>query len=57
MGSYDIARIDLRTFAVRWIRGVGSAPRHLVLGPAGNFLYATLNGEGRVAKVDVRHRA
>ena len=53
MGSYDIARIDLRTFAVHWIRGVGSAPRHLVLGPSGNFLYATLNGEGRVAKVNV----
>ena len=53
MGSTTSRGVDLRTFAVHWIRGVGSAPRHLVLGPAGHFLYATLNGEGRVAKVDL----
>ena len=43
--------VDLSRFTVRWIQGVGSGPRHLVVDPAGRWLYATLNGEGRVAKV------
>ena len=53
MGSTHLARIDLKTFAVSWIDGVGvgtAAPRHR---PAGNFLYATLNAEGRVAKINL----
>ena len=52
MGSYDIARIDLRSFAVSWFRGVGSAPRHLVLSPDGRRLFVTLNGDDRVIAVD-----
>ncbi len=54
MGSSDIARVDLRTFAVSWIRGVGNAPRHLVLDPVDSrYLYVTLNGENDIAKVDL----
>ena len=52
MGTHDIARVDLTTFAVSWIRGVGGGPRHLVLSPDGASLYVTLNAEGKVAKVD-----
>ncbi len=52
MGTHDIARVDLTSFAVSWIRNVGSGPRHLVLSPDGTALYATLNGDGKVAKID-----
>ena len=53
MGTSDVAKIDLATLGVGWIRGVGGAPRHLVMDPAGQFLYATLNGDGQVAKIDL----
>jgi YVTN family beta-propeller protein len=53
MGTSDIAKVNLSTFGLRWIRGVGSGPRHLVLDPGGRYLYVTLN-EGSVAKIDVR---
>ena len=33
--------------------GVGANPRHLVMDPAGDYLYATLNGDGKVAKIDL----
>jgi YVTN family beta-propeller protein len=52
MGSSDIAKVDLASFAVTWIRGVGRGPRHLVLSPDDRYLYATLNGEGTVVKID-----
>jgi YVTN family beta-propeller protein len=52
MGSTDIARIDLHTFALSWFRGVGLSPRQVVLDPTGRYLYATLNGESRVVKID-----
>src|SRR5262249_36133937 len=32
------------------------SPRHLCIDPAGKYLYATLNGEGRVAKIDLTTR-
>jgi YVTN family beta-propeller protein len=54
MGTTNIARIDLRTFAVRWLRGVGSSPRHLCISPDDRWLYVSLNGEGTVAKIDLR---
>ena len=44
--------IDLQSLKLRWLRGVGAA-RHLVIGPQGSFLYATLNAEGRVAKINL----
>jgi YVTN family beta-propeller protein len=52
MGSFDIARIDLRTFALSYFRGVGNSPRHLVLSKDGRRLFVTLNGDNRVAAVD-----
>jgi len=36
-----------------WIEGVGRGPRSVVLSPDDKFLYATLNGEGRVIKIDL----
>lgn len=39
------------------IPGVGGGPRHLVLDPTGRWLYATLNADGTVAKIDLRTRA
>ena len=56
MGSTRIARIDLDTYAVSWISGVGLGPRHLVLSPDGRYLYATLNKEGSVVKIDTTTR-
>ena len=52
MGSTRIAKVDLGTYAVSWINGVGLGPRHLVISPDGKYLYATLNKEGSVVKVD-----
>jgi YVTN family beta-propeller protein len=37
---------------VSWISGIGQGPRHLVISPDGAALYATLNAEGKVAKID-----
>ncbi len=38
---------------IGWIEGVGRGPRSVVLSPDDKFLYATLNGEGRVIKIDL----
>ncbi len=38
---------------IEWIEGVGRGPRSIVLSPDNKFLYATLNGEGRVIKIDL----
>lgn len=56
MGSYDIAAINLKDFAVDWLRDIGHSPRHLNLDPDGKYLYTTLNGEGQVAKIDLASR-
>ena len=53
MGSYDVAVLSLKTFALSWLRGVGRSPRTVLIDSAGQYLYATLNGEGSVAKVDL----
>ncbi len=52
MGSFDVARIDLNTFALSYFRGVGNSPRHLVLSNDGTRLFVTLNGDNRVVSVD-----
>ena len=52
MGSTRIAKVDLGTYAVSWINGVGLGPRHLVISPDGKYLFATLNKEGSVVKID-----
>lgn len=38
---------------VAWLEGIGRGPRSIVLSPDDQFLYATLNGEGRVIKIDL----
>ena len=53
MGTRDIAKLDLATLTLTYIRNVGDAPRHLVMDPSGQFLYATLNGDGQVIKIDL----
>lgn len=52
MGGSDVARVDLATGAVSWIRGVGAGPRHIVIAPDGGALFVTLNKAGQVAKID-----
>ncbi|MDH3731747.1 MAG: hypothetical protein OES13_11620 [Acidimicrobiia bacterium] len=54
MGGRDIAVVWLgEPYPVQYIRNVGASPRHLVLDPAGRYLYATLNGSGQVIKIDL----
>ena len=53
MGSYDVAVMNLKSFAISWLRGVGRSPRTVLIDSTGRYLYATLNGEGSVAKVDI----
>ena len=55
-GQLDIAVVDLTDFSLSWISGVGSGPRHLCMAGNGKYLYATLNGEGNVAKIDPKTR-
>ena len=40
-------------FEIGWLRDVGRGPRSVVLSPDDSTLYATLNGEGRVIKIDL----
>jgi YVTN family beta-propeller protein len=44
---------DLDHLHVETLTGIGNAPRHLVLDPDERYLYATLNGEGVVVRVDL----
>ncbi|MEE8332025.1 MAG: YncE family protein, partial [Acidimicrobiia bacterium] len=54
MGGRDIAVVWLaEPHPVEYIRNVGASPRHLVLDPGGQYLYATLNGSGQVIKIDL----
>lgn len=54
MGSYDVAVINLKTFEISWLKDIGNSPRHLNLDPHnGQYLYVSLNGEGKIAKLDV----
>ena len=56
MGSNKIAVINLKEsqrFAVQWLRNIGASPRHLNIDPAGKYLYASLNAEGNIAKIDL----
>jgi YVTN family beta-propeller protein len=54
MGSSNIAIVNLQDFSVRWIKNVGAGPRHLNLSPDNQYLYASLNSEGTIAKIDLR---
>lgn len=53
MGGTDVARVDLTTGAVSWIRNVGAGPRHVVIAPDDSAIYVTLNKAGQVAKIDL----
>ena len=57
MGSSDIARVDLGIFAVGLVprRRAVAAPRR-ARARRGRYLYATLNGEGHVVKLDTDDR-
>lgn len=47
IGDWDL------DFEIGWLEGVGRGPRSVVLSPDDRWLYATLNGEGKVIKIDV----
>jgi YVTN family beta-propeller protein len=51
MGGTDLVRIDLKHWTTRRIP-IGDGPRALALSPNGRVVYASLNAEGRVAKLD-----
>jgi YVTN family beta-propeller protein len=51
MGGTDLVRIDLKHWTTRQIP-IGDGPRALALSPNGRIVYASLNAEGRVAKLD-----
>ena len=53
MGGTQVVRVDLRNWTTRGLT-VGSGPRALALGPAGRYLFVTLNAEGRVARLDLK---
>ncbi|MBD2579672.1 YncE family protein [Oscillatoria sp. FACHB-1406] len=53
MGSSNIAIVNLKNFSVDWIKNVGAGPRHLNLSPDNRYLYASLNSEGTIAKIDL----
>ena len=53
MGGNQVVRVDLRNWTTS--RAViGAGPRALALGPAGRYVFVTLNAEGRVARLDLR---
>ena len=52
MGGTDVAKVDLATGGISWIRNVGAGPRHIVIAPDDSALYVTLNKAGQVAKID-----
>lgn len=52
MGGSDVAKVDLATGGITWIRNVGAGPRHIVIAPDDSALYVTLNKAGQVAKID-----
>ena len=52
MGGSDVAKVDLATGAITWIRNVGAGPRRIVIAPDDSALYVTLNKAGQVAKID-----
>ena len=54
MGSFDVARVDLRSFALSYFRGVGNSPRHLVLSNDGRA--PVRHAERRQPRRRGRHR-
>jgi len=52
MGGTDVAKVDLASGTIAWIRNVGLGPRHIVIAPDDSAIYVTLNKGGQVAKID-----
>ena len=59
MGGSEIAIVDLSNLAapVSFIEGIGRAPRSLLLSPDGRYVYASLNHDGGVVKIDLETNA
>lgn len=56
MGSYDIKEVSLLASEfgkVKQVFRIGRGPRHLVISPNESQLHVTLNGEGKVARIDI----
>jgi DNA-binding beta-propeller fold protein YncE len=56
MGGDDVVKVNLATLSEEGSFVVGENPRHLVMDPAGRYLYASLNAPGQVVKVDLTKR-
>lgn len=57
MGSFDVARLDLRSLRVSWLRRVGNAPRSMAIAPAGRSHYVGNYGSNTVSKIRTRDMA
>lgn len=53
MGTYEIAKVNLRNGEIDSITVPGRSPRHLCIDTVTNYLYATLNGSGIIAKINL----
>ena len=53
MGGNELVRVDLGNWSTSRV-GVGAGPRAAVFHPSDRYIFATLNAEGRVAKLDLR---
>ena len=52
MGASNLVKVNLTTMAVAGSIFVGRNPRHVLMDPAGRYLYVSLNSSGQVVKVD-----
>jgi YVTN family beta-propeller protein len=53
MGGNTIARLDLNTYELNYLKNVGKSPRHLCISPDDQYLYASFNGEGAIGKINL----
>ena len=53
MGTYEIAKVHLKTHKTDSIKVPGRSPRHLCLDEKKQLLYASINGSGVIAKIDL----
>ena len=53
MGGNELVRVDLGNWSTSRV-GVGAGPRAAVFHPSDRYIFATLNAEGRVAKLDLK---
>lgn len=53
MGGNELIRVDLGNWTTSRV-GIGAGPRAAVFHPSDRYIFATLNAEGRVAKLDLQ---